>query len=146
MKLSDEEKALIKKLIYEVEEALSVLELRVREGIRDLSDAYALRYALIQVVEGLAVIASRIAEAYGALVEGYVEAMKFLSRIGVVEFEVSEKLVRLARLRNLLVHRYWVIDDKDDKRILREAKENGIETIKEVIKSIQKFIEGQETI
>jgi len=39
--LSSEEKALIKKLIYEVEEALSVLELRVREGVRNLSDAVA---------------------------------------------------------------------------------------------------------
>lgn len=39
MKLGDEEKALVRKLVYEVEEALGVLELRVREGIRDLGDA-----------------------------------------------------------------------------------------------------------
>ena len=41
LEFSSEEKALIKKLIYEVEEALSVLELRVREGVRNLSDAVA---------------------------------------------------------------------------------------------------------
>jgi len=137
--LSSEEKVLIKKLIYEVEEALSVLELRVREGVRNLSDAYALRYALIQVVEGLATIASRIAENHGAVIEGYVEAMKFLSRIRVVEPEVGEKLVKLARLRNLLVHRYWIVDDE---RIVREAKGNGIETIREAIRGIRRLIEG----
>ena len=87
----------------------------------------------------MATIASRIAEDHGAVIEGYVEAMKFLSRIRVVEPEVGEKLVKLARLRNLLVHRYWIVDDE---RIVREAKGNGIETIREAIRGIRRLIEG----
>ena len=46
--------------------------------------------------------------------------MKFLLRLNIVNSEIGEKLVKLARLRNLLVHRYWIIDDE---RILKEARE-----------------------
>jgi len=138
LKLSEEEKALIRKLIYDVEEALSVLEHYVKAGIGGLSDAYAVRYALIQIVESLATVASRMAETYGTVVEGYVEAMRFLVRVNIVKPELGEKLVRLARLRNLLVHRYWVVDDN---RVLKEARENGVETIREVLRNIRRLIE-----
>jgi len=44
----------------------------------------------------------------------------------------------VARLRNLLVHRYWVVDDI---RVLKEARENGVETVREVLRNIRRLIE-----
>ena len=137
--LSPEDKALIKKALYEVEEAFSVLKSRIERGIGDLGDAFAVRYALIQIVEGLAIIASRLAEAKGTVVEGYVEAMEFLARIGVVDSRTGDGLAKLARLRNLVVHRYWRVDDE---RIVREAKGSGIKVVAEAIKSVRRLVEG----
>ena len=139
MKLDIESKNLIKKLIYEAEEALKVLKQYAKKGVKDLSDIYALRYSIIQIVESIALIASRIAETRGTVIEGYTEAMKFLARTGIVKAETGEKLVKLARLRNLIVHRYWVINDE---RILKEARENGIEAIEEAIENVRKLVEG----
>lgn len=134
-----EDKALIKKILYEVEEALEVLKSHVETGIRNRSDAFALRYALIQAVEGLAVIASRLAETRGAVIEGYVEAMDFLTRAGVVNSQIGGELVKLARLRNLLVHRYWTVSDE---RILEEARGSGIRTLEEAVRSVRRLAEG----
>jgi len=89
-------------------------------------------------VESLATVALRMAETYGTVVEGYVEAMRFLVRVNIVKPELGGKLVRLARLRNLLVHRYWVVDDS---RVLKEARENGVETVREVLRNIRRLIE-----
>ncbi|ABL78651.1 DUF86 domain-containing protein [Thermofilum pendens] len=137
--LSAEDKALVRKVLYEVEQALGVLRLCAERGVRDLADAFALRYAVIQVVEGLAVIASRLAELRGTVVEGYVEAMSFLARAGIVDPAVGEELVRLARLRNLLVHRYWEVSDE---KILEEARKSGVKTVEEAVKSVRRFVEG----
>lgn len=136
-KFTIEDKVLIKKLLQEAEEALEVLKTYVNSGIRNLSEAFAVRYAIIQIVESLAIVSSKLAEAYGIVIEGYVEAMRFLSKINIVSLEISEKLIKLARLRNLLVHKYWVVDDK---RILKEARENGIKTIEVVIENIRKLL------
>jgi len=135
-----EDKMLIRKLLYEVEEALKVLKSRVDEGVRDIGDAFAVRYAIIQIVECLAIISSKLAEVHGAVIEGYVEAMKFLSRLGIVDSEAGEALVRLARLRNLLVHRYWVIDDG---RIIKEVRESGIRAIEVAVEGVRRLLEGQ---
>jgi len=69
------------------------------------------RYAIMEIVESLAIISSKLAEVHGAVIEGYVEVTKSLSRLSIVNSETDEMLVRLARLKNLLIHRYWVIDD-----------------------------------
>ncbi len=137
--LAIEDRVLIRKLLYEVEEALKVLKSRVDKGVRDLGDAFAVRYAIIQIVESLAIISSKLAEVHGAVIEGYVEAMKFLSRLGIVNSEAGEVLVRLARLRNLLVHRYWVIDDG---RIIKEARESGIRAIEVAVEGVRRLLEG----
>ena len=44
-----------------------------------------------------------------------------LGRLGIVSDELSNKLVAMARFRNLLVHRYWEIDNQ---RVLNIAREN----------------------
>ncbi len=70
----------------------------------------------------------------GYPVEGYSDAMRFYARMGIVDANTAEKLVRLAKLRNLLVHRYWVVDDE---RIVREARGNGIECIRRVLHALK---------
>ena len=39
----------------------------------------------------------------------------------LIEYEELDELVKLIRLRNLLVHRYWVVDDR---RIYENIRKN----------------------
>lgn len=49
------------------------------------------------------------------------------------------ELVKLARLRNLLVHRYWIVDDE---RMISEARSGGLHAIRAAIDDIRGFTEG----
>jgi uncharacterized protein YutE (UPF0331/DUF86 family) len=138
-RLSEDDRALIKKLLWEVEEALQVLEEVSAKPEPSRSDVYAARYAISQIVEAFAAIAARVAAAQGVAVEGYAESMAFLGRAGIVRAEAAEALVKLAKLRNLIIHRYWLLNDK---RILAEARSGGIEAIRRAVGDVRRFIEG----
>jgi len=130
--LSEDDRALVKKLLWEVEEVSA-------KPVSSRSDIYTARYAISHIVEAFAAIAARVAAAQGVAIEGYAESMAFLGRAGIVQAEVAEALVRLAKLRNLIIHRYWLLNDK---RILAEARSGGIEAIRRAIEDVKRFIEG----
>ena len=126
MHIDEDTKRLVKREISDIKEALTVIEEKLNSKILTLGDRFALRYAIIQIVESLAIVASRLAHIRGIGVEGYMDAMRFLARLGVVDTESEACLVRLARLRNLVIHRYWSIIDE---LIVEEAKRSGIKCI-----------------
>ncbi len=76
-----------------------------------LSDRLAARYNVIALVEALAGLAYVAAKILGhEEPQGYVDALVYLARVTGLE-EYAPLMRALARLRNLLVHRYWVVDD-----------------------------------
>ncbi len=76
-----------------------------------LSDRLAARYNIIVLVESLAGIAYVVARLLGhEEPQGYTDALTYLARVMGVEEHLAG-MRALAGLRNLLVHRYWVIDD-----------------------------------
>lgn len=129
----------IKKLLHEIDEALGVIEKVIRRKRLRINDKYALRYAIVEIVESLALISQRIARAMDYPLEGYVEAMKFYSKAHILDEDIVKSLVRLARLRNLIIHRYWEIDDN---RIVAEARGSSLEIIRRALDGIRRFIEG----
>jgi len=137
--LSIDDIVYIKKLLHEIEEALGVIEKVVRRKRLRINDKYALRYAIVEIVESLALISQRIARAMDYPLEGYIEAMKFYSKAHILDEDIVKGLVRLARLRNLIIHRYWEIDDN---RIVAEARGSGLEIIRRALDGIRRFIEG----
>ena len=137
--LSIDDIVYIKKLLHEIEEALGVIEKVVRRKRLRIDDKYALRYAIVEIVESLALISQRIARAMDYPLEGYIEAMKFYSKAHILDEDIVKGLVRLARLRNLIIHRYWEIDDN---RIVAEARGSGLEIIRRALDGIRRFIEG----
>ena len=52
--------------------------------------------------------------------ESYVDIFKQLHTLGVTDAKFTEKLIRMAKFRNRLVHMYWEIDREDLYRILQE--------------------------
>jgi len=63
-------------------------------------------------VEALADLATVILEKdFGEAVSSYREVFIKLAEKGIINADTAESLVRLVGFRNLIVHRYWIIDD-----------------------------------
>ena len=98
--------------VSDAREAMAELARLATKRVEDMSrdERYSMRYNVIVLVEALASIAVHLSvEWLGHTPRSYSEAIMLVAEaLGV---ECVEDLVALVRLRNLLVHRYWVIDD-----------------------------------
>jgi uncharacterized protein YutE (UPF0331/DUF86 family) len=80
--------------------------------LADRRNSLSLRYLIIQAVEAMADICQHIlAKTRGVLCEGYVDCLLKAGEQGIISTSLSQKLRQLVILRNILVHRYWVVDD-----------------------------------
>jgi len=52
--------------------------------------------------------------------EDYADCIAILGEIGVIQADLRARLVRMARFRNLIVHLYWKVDDREVHRVIRE--------------------------
>jgi len=132
----------VKRRIDEMNEALVYMEEILRENessfARDYKSRFTLRHLILIIIESAASIAMHIlAEDFDEKVESYGEAFEKLSYHGVISSEIAYEMISLARLRNLIVHRYWLVNDI---RIYRESKESGISVIKEFIKEVKDYV------
>lgn len=95
----------------------SVAELRRLASVSSeelsIDQVFSMRYNIIVLAESLASMAIHIpAEEQGYMAESYSEALERLARLLGLRPSCIEDLKALARLRNLLVHGYWVVDDR----------------------------------
>jgi len=132
----------INRRIDEVSEALRYIEKLLQENesrfISDYKSRFTLRHLILTIVESAASIAMHIlAEDFDEKVESYSEAFEKLSYHGVISSEIAYEMISLARLRNLIVHRYWIVNDI---RIYRESKDSGISVIKEFIEEVRDYV------
>ena len=139
LSLTEDDRVFIKRVLNEAKKIFEILASKVALEKHTYEDLLVIRYSIIQIVETISIIATKIASRLGYVIEGYVEAMRFLVKQGIVDEELGEELVRLARLRNLLVHRYWEVDDY---RVLREARSSGLKVIERVLNELQRLVEG----
>lgn len=117
-------KSFVIKLVSEIRESISKIMTFTSKSFEDISDTekYAIRYHLIVVAEALASLAIHIVRrSFNKEPETPIHAFYILREKEFIEDRVLEDLYRLWRLRNLLVHRYWVIDDS---KIYSSIKEN----------------------
>ena len=97
-----------------------------------LDERYSLRYHIVVLAEALGSICLHIAiEDLGLEPKSYAECFKLLESKGIILG--ADELINIARLRNLLVHRYRVIDDA---RVYEEIRERlgDIEKILRLVK------------
>ena len=74
----------------------------------------------------------RVPESYGAV-------FRRMAEEGMVSWEVAEGMRRLAGLRNLLVHRYWEVDDG---RIYDEARGSGLDIVRRFVEEVGRLLEA----
>ncbi len=70
--------------------------------------------------------------------ETYAQVVDRLLEMGVISVGTADSLKSLIRLRNLIMHRYWEVDDlaRD-----REAKAGGLDSIEGFIREIREAAE-----
>lgn len=132
------------KLLREAEDALEeiteVTKMEQNEFFENRHARYSLRYLIILVVEILADLATAVLEKdFKVSAESYRDAFLKLAEKNVVKYDLASEMAKLASLRNLLIHRYW---DIDDIRIYREAKRNGIMSIRRFIEEMRRYVEA----
>lgn len=118
--------------IREVNDAVQMLRELTSKGFGKLTvhERLSMRYLLIQLVEAASSICMHILlSTFNEGVEGFPECFGRLGGRGVIPRDLASKLSSAARLRNLLVHRYWVIND-----------EKVYESVKKSVKDFEFFV------
>jgi uncharacterized protein YutE (UPF0331/DUF86 family) len=103
----------LKQRISEILEAKSELMRLTLKPFSKLSleEKYAIRYQVIVLAEALGSICVHVAtEDFKLEPKSYSECFKLLEERRV--HECAKDLTKITRLRNLLTHHYWTIDDK----------------------------------
>lgn len=130
-------KILEKDLLDSTAEIKSLIASDEETFLNQAPAVYALRYLLIEAVEAMAAICNHLlTRVVGQVPKGYPDCFEKLSGASIITRELGEKLKGLASLRNVLIHKYWEIDDH---KVFRSAKEN-IDDFEEFLRQINKLI------
>ncbi len=82
-----------------------------------------MRFSIVLLIEALTDVAQHIlVRCFSIEPKSYVNTLKKLVETNIVRKELADKLVALAKLRNIIVRRYWEVDDL---RIYNEVKTMG---------------------
>jgi uncharacterized protein YutE (UPF0331/DUF86 family) len=107
-------KEFIRTLIRDIEDAMKEIERITSKSYNELSgeEKMTVRYELIVITEAVMALSIHIVRRdLNEKPRTPVNALMILRDRGLLAMNEYEDLARLIRLRNLLVHRYWVIDD-----------------------------------
>jgi len=125
--------------IGEINDALQILGDILAKRFEELTlyERLSLRYLVIQLVEASASICVRILSSfYNEVAEGFPQCFARLGAKGVLPEDLASRLASAARLRNLLVHRYWAISDE---RVYESVK-NGLRDFEEFVARVRAFL------
>ncbi|RLF10221.1 MAG: hypothetical protein DRJ69_03420 [Thermoprotei archaeon] len=132
-------KELIEARIREINDAIQKIRNLIAKRFDELTvyEKLALRYLVIQLVEAASSICIHILiNVFNEKAAGFPECFTRLGVKGVISENLAEKLSSAARLRNLLVHRYWTIIDE---KVYEDAKA-GLEDFKRYIFEIREYL------
>ena len=137
----DEE--LIERRITEIKSSLLELAQIIKEGKEEfLSNSLlrnAAKYLLITAIEGAFSVCNHISVRKGRVPKSYADCFLTLAEFGVVEKDLAERLAKMAKFRNVLVHRYWRIDDELVFEIMRE----DVKDLEEFVRSVREYVKRQ---
>jgi uncharacterized protein YutE (UPF0331/DUF86 family) len=103
----------------------------------DERNLYAIKYLLLQAMEALGSICVHVlAKRFQVAVSNYATCFEELEKKGVLSSDLSKKLRKMIRFRNILVHRYWEVDDQ---RVLEYAR-HDIQDIMEMLRAVWYFL------
>jgi len=133
-------KEYIESRVREINDATKTLKEITSKNFSELTEyeKLAARYLIIQLVEAASSICLHILiNMYNEKPEGFPECFTRLGSRNLISKELAAKLSSAARLRNLIVHRYWVI--RDD--IVYESVKSGIRDFEEFTSKVRSLLE-----
>ena len=78
----------------------------------DDRNQYSVQFLLLTAMEATASICGHLmATTAGSAPSSYGECLDGLGASGIIDPELNKCLIQMARFRNLLVHRYWEVDE-----------------------------------
>ncbi len=130
-------------LVNEIRDLLDLakrlVSMDIERFLADYRNRYTLRHLIIEIVEactnlGLVILRERlgIKEVYG-----YRDVFKKLSENGVISNSVRVGMENLIGLRNIIIHRYWEVDDQ---KIYMDARSNGLALIEKYVVEVEEYV------
>ena len=116
---------------------LAGIEGDFRKGNQSYERLQAVKYSLFEIVEACIDMASHIIAVEGfQKPDTYGELFVELARNNVIGKELGERLSKMAKVRNVLVHQYHRVDDDE----LREIIGRDLADVKKFVKSVYDYI------
>ena len=114
----------VRSLLGELNEARRKMKLIAAEDeeafLGDFRNRDAAKYQLIVAIEASIDVCSHLVASLGGRAPSdYADCFSVLADLGVVTETLVDRLRTMARFRNLVVHLYWVVDDRRVFEILR---------------------------
>jgi len=131
------DKEVVENRLREVLEAINELKRLASKPYTSLSvdEKYSMRYNIIVLVEALVALSIHIARnMYNYKPRSYVDAIRYVGE--KIRFSHLDDLVALIRLRNILIHRYWNVDD----RKIYDFIKQDFKCVEEFLDTIEKLI------
>jgi len=132
---------LVEARVREIHDAIRLLEELAARKFEELTihERLSMRYLVIQLVEAAAGICLHLlAERYDERAESYPGCFSRLGELGLIPRDLAARLASAARLRDLLVHRYWAVDDEKVYGSVRE----GLEDFRNFARLARRLLEG----
>lgn len=99
-----------------------------------------IKYQFIVTIEACVDLCTHIAaKTYGKTPESYGQCFLLLSQERVIKNDLAEKLKIFAGFRNILVHRYWEVNDK----IVVSKLKNELGAVEDFLATVSSFVEQQ---
>ncbi|MFQ6109795.1 MAG: DUF86 domain-containing protein [Candidatus Aminicenantales bacterium] len=132
----------IKYRIAEIKENLHKIKkyasLADKEFWADERNILSVKHLLLVSIEACGNICVHIsAKKIFKAASSFAECFENLYKEGVIEENLSDRLRNMARFRNILVHRYW---DIDERKILDYAR-NNLDDFDQFLKAIVKYLD-----
>jgi uncharacterized protein YutE (UPF0331/DUF86 family) len=110
--------------------------------VADVRSVNSAKYLLIVAAEAALDICNHLAARRGGRSpEDYADCMTILAEIGAIDASLRDRLARMARFRNVLVHLYSRVDDREVHRIIRE----NLGDFDEYLASIGRYLKAELT-
>ncbi|NGZ94832.1 MAG: DUF86 domain-containing protein [Nitrospira sp. WS110] len=98
------------------------------------------KYLLIVATEAALDICNHLAAKKGGRSpEDYADCMTILGELGVLKQDLKVRMSKMARFRNLLVHLYWKVEDREVFRIIKEH----LSDFDEYLQAVGRFVESE---
>ncbi len=133
----------IKEIQVGVEKINNYVKIDLNDFLQNEERIAAVKYELIVIIEAASILCNHITMRVGNRVpDTYSDCFTVLKESKVITANLTDRLKKMAQFRNLLVHRYHIIDDK---RVYSTIKRD-LNDLNLFISEIKVFLEKQEVI